>query len=86
MIMDHKKNQLMNENLVKAVVTLSEDGLVVLDGAVSAKSLDLLNPRVVEEARALRDGLGTWFNYDFGQNDMREESGRWYHKLASASS
>ncbi|KAI5925887.1 hypothetical protein F4810DRAFT_613038 [Camillea tinctor] len=56
--------KISKRNLEKAVVALSEDGVVVLDSAVSTDSLDLLNPRMVEEARALRDGPGTWFNYD----------------------
>ncbi|KAI1082717.1 hypothetical protein F5B20DRAFT_530010, partial [Whalleya microplaca] len=57
-------NKLSKRNLEKAVVALSEYGVVILDGAVSDDSLDFLNPRMVEEAKALREGSGTWFNYD----------------------
>ncbi|KAH9995361.1 hypothetical protein F4779DRAFT_631664 [Xylariaceae sp. FL0662B] len=57
-------NKISKQNLEKAVVALSEDGIVILDGAVSDESLNLLNPRMVKEAKALREGPEIWFNYD----------------------
>ncbi|EXJ96086.1 hypothetical protein A1O1_01212 [Capronia coronata CBS 617.96] len=60
---ERASNTISKQNLEKAVVALSEDGVVVLDGAVSQESLDFLNPRMVEEAKALREGPSTWFNY-----------------------
>lgn len=56
-------SRISKQNLEKAVVALSEDGIVILDSAVSEESLDFLNPRMVEEAKNLRAGHSTWFNY-----------------------
>ncbi|EXJ79291.1 hypothetical protein A1O3_08793 [Capronia epimyces CBS 606.96] len=56
-------NKISKQNLERAVVALSEDGIVILDDAVSEESLDFLNTRMVDEAKALRDGSSTWFNY-----------------------
>ncbi|EHY51973.1 hypothetical protein HRR83_003465 [Exophiala dermatitidis] len=65
-------NKISKQNLEKAVVALSEDGVVILDGAVSEESLDFLNSRMVEEAKALREGSSTWFNYsDKAQNILQ---------------
>ncbi|KAJ9142390.1 Phytanoyl-CoA dioxygenase [Pleurostoma richardsiae] len=52
------------QNVEKAVVALAEDGVVVLDNAISHEALDLLNQRMVEEAKYLRNASGTQFNYD----------------------
>ncbi|KAI0602469.1 hypothetical protein F4775DRAFT_602490 [Biscogniauxia sp. FL1348] len=56
--------KIYKKTLEKAVVALSEDGVIVVDGAVSAESLDLANLYMVGDARALRDGHGMWLNYD----------------------
>ena len=52
------------ENIEKAVTSLVHDGVVVLDDAVNTGNLDILNQRMVEEARYLRGASGTQFNYD----------------------
>jgi ectoine hydroxylase-related dioxygenase (phytanoyl-CoA dioxygenase family) len=51
------------QNIEKAVVALAQDGVVVLDNGVSHDALDILNPRMVKEARQLRESNGTQFNY-----------------------
>ena len=51
------------QNIEKAVVALAQDGIVILDNAVSETSLDFLNKRMVEEAAQLRDSNKTQFNY-----------------------
>ncbi|KAK5237761.1 hypothetical protein LTR47_000853 [Exophiala xenobiotica] len=61
---ERRTGKISKQNLEKAVVALSEDGVVILDNAVADESLDFLNPRMVEEAKALREGSSTWFNYD----------------------
>ncbi|KIW19860.1 hypothetical protein PV08_00435 [Exophiala spinifera] len=61
---ERASGQISKQNLEQAVVALSENGVVILDNAVSEESLDLLNPRMVEEAKVLREGSSTWFNYD----------------------
>lgn len=61
---ERASKKISKPNLEKAVVALWEDGIVILDDAVSTESLDFLNPRMVEEAKVLRNGSGTWFNYD----------------------
>ncbi len=39
------------QNIEKAIVALAEDGVVVLNNAVEEEALDLLNGRMVEEAK-----------------------------------
>ncbi|KIV87758.1 hypothetical protein PV11_03280 [Exophiala sideris] len=61
---ERQAGKISKQNLEKAVVALTEDGVVVLDNAISEESLDFLNTRMVEEAKALRESSSTWFNYD----------------------
>ncbi|BDD61392.1 hypothetical protein MPDQ_001206 [Monascus purpureus] len=61
---DERASRTMSrQNIEKAVVALAEDGVVVLDNAVSEKSLDFLNGRMTKEARQLREDSNTQFNY-----------------------
>jgi hypothetical protein len=60
---ERASGKLSKPNIEKAVVALAEDGVVILDNACSAASLDFLNGPMVAEAKKLRETSGTQFNY-----------------------
>lgn len=61
---ERSSRTLSKQNIERGVVALAEDGVVILEDAVSHESLDFLNERMVKEAKTLRGASGTHFNYD----------------------
>lgn len=63
--------RLTSRNLEKAVRSLHEDGLVVIENAIPHKDLDHLNVKMVQDALHLQSrGKNMPFNYNVG-NSMR---------------
>jgi hypothetical protein len=61
--------RLGSRNLEKAVRSLHEDGLVVIEDAIPHEDLDRLNERMVQDALQLQArGKDTPFNYNVGNS------------------
>ena len=60
---ERNAGQISLQNLEKAVLGLTTDGIIMLENAVSEQAVDALNNRMVLDAKYLREAPGTQFNY-----------------------